>query len=496
MIPPPPTAASNGSAAIRISHLPKSPTGIKGLDEILDGGLPKNRPTLLVGDIGCGKTFLALEYVANGIEKFHENGVFMSFEEKTDELIQNVSNLGYGIEKMVADGQLYFEHLEIHHHLTKEAGAYKIDGLFSHLEDAIDKVSAKRVVLDSLDTLFAELEVHHLRSEFKRLFQWLKEKKVTSIVTAEIGNEFITKLGLEELVADCVIELNNRVESQVAVRRIRVLKYRGSTHGINEYPFIIDENRISVFPLISQGMEQATSSEKISSGIHDLDLLLDGNGFFKGSSILISGTAGTGKTSILASFTNAVCHSGKAVLYCAFEESPLQLVRNMHSIGIHLDHHLANKTLEFYYARPSLQNLELHFMAIREKIAQLNCSVVVLDPITNLMTEGPNSDVRSMLIRMVDFLKYKQITVMFSAAITVGSIERNPSDEGISSMVDTWVMLEDLAIDFNRATKIFVMKSRGMKHSRELRWLNMTPEGLGLSSENMVSPIVLQHEHA
>lgn len=462
------------------SKLIKSPTGIKGFDEITYGGLPQFRPTLVVGAIGCGKTFMAMEYMINGVILYNEPGVFMTFEEKTDELLANVSNFTFDINKLIKDNKIYLEHLEIGHNVIKEAGTYKIDGLFVRLEQAIAKVKAKRVVLDSLDTLFGSLDTHILRSEFKRLFNWLKEKKVTAIVTAEVGNVFLTRMGLEELIADCVIELSSRVTNQICARRLRILKYRGSLHALNEYPFVIDENGMTVFPLVSQGISQKLSNEYISSGISKLDEMLDNKGFYVGSSILVSGTSGTGKSSILASFTNDICKKNQTCLFCAFEEAPNQILRNMLSIGLDLQAHLNSGCLQFYFARPSLQNLELHFMAIKEVINKINPSVILLDPVTNLMTEGPNSEVRSMLTRFIDYLKTKQITVMFTAAITIGSIARNPSDEGISSMVDAWVMVEDIELEGERNRFLYVIKARGMNHSKEVRELVISSAGISL----------------
>jgi circadian clock protein KaiC len=319
-----------------------------------------------------------------------------------------------------------------------------------------------------------------LRSEIRRLFNWLKEKNVTAIITAEIAETYITRLGMEENIADCVIELSNRLTNQITTRRIRILKYRGSYHANNEYPFIIDENGMSVFPVISQGLEQKISVKRISSGIKKLDEMLENKGFFIGSSILISGSAGTGKTSVAASFASSACTQNELCLFCVFEESPNQIMRNMQSIGINLDPFVKSEKLHFYFARPTLQNLELHFMSIKEFINKINPSLIILDPITNLMTEGPNSDIRSMLTRFVDYLKTKQITVMFTAAITLGSIERNPSDEGISSMVDTWLMVQDIELDGERNRSVYVMKSRGMDHSKEVREFVITSEGITL----------------
>jgi circadian clock protein KaiC len=459
---------------------PKSQTGITGLDDMTYGGIPKNRPTLLLGNTGCGKTIMAMEFLINGVVMFDEPGVFMAFEEQTDELVENVKSLDYNLNTHIANNKIYIEHIKVNLDVIKETGKYSLEGLFVRLDQAIKKVNAKRVVLDSLDSLFYGFDSKILRSEFKRLLTWLKEKKVTAIITSELGDHFLTRDGLMEYVADCVIALDNRIMNQITTRRLRIVKYRGSYHGNNEYPFVIDENGINVFPLISEAYQQKSSTERITSGIKDMDVMLDNKGFYEGSSILISGTAGTGKTSIASSFAYSVCDAKNSCLFCAFEEAPNQIVRNMRSIGFHLEPLVKSGVLTFYYARPTLQNLELHFLAIKKIIAELKPSVVILDPITNLMTEGPNSDIRSMLTRFVDFLKTKHITVMFTAAITVGSIERNPSDEGISSMVDTWMMVQDIEVDSERTRSLCVMKSRGMPHSNEVRKFTISSKGITL----------------
>lgn len=464
-----------------IFKFPKAPTGIQGLDEITLGGLPKNRSSLLVGDTGCGKTLMAMEFLVNGIQMFDEPGVFMAFEEKKDELVLNVKSLGFDLDKHISNNKIYIEQVKISPDEMVETGKYNLEGLFVRLEQAIYKVMAKRVVLDSLDKLFYGLDEKILRSEFLRLMTWLKKMEVTAIITSENGDPFLTHKGIVEYVADCVIILDNRLSNQIGTRRLRIVKYRGSTHGNNEYPFTIDESGISVYPLISEAIQQVSSSKRISSGIKDLDDMLDKKGFYEGSSILISGTAGTGKTSIAASFAHSVCQTKKTCLFCAFEEAPNQVIRNMASIGFHLEPLVKSGILTFYYARPTLQNLELHFLAIKKIIHEIKPTVVILDPITNLMTEGPNSDIRSMLTRFVDFLKTKQITVLFTAAITVGSIERNPSDEGISSMVDTWMMVQDIEVDAERTRSLCVMKSRGMVHSNEVRRFIISGKGINLS---------------
>jgi len=461
---------------------PKSPTGIQGLDDITLGGLPKNRPTLLLGNTGCGKTTMAMEFLVNGIEAYNEPGVFMAFEEKTDELILNVKSLGYDLDMYLGKNKIYLDHVHFDTEAIMETGKYNIEGLFVRLEQAINKVKAKRVVLDSLDTLFFGFDYKILRSEFKRLFAWLKEKKVTAIITAEMGSAFLTRQGLAEYVADCVITLDNRVHDQVTTRRLRVVKYRGSVHGNNEYPFIIDEKGITVFPIISEPLDQKISSKIISTGVNDLDEMLGKKGFYVGSSILVSGTAGTGKTSIAAAFALSIVNKKMKCLYCAFEESPSQVMRNMKSIGLSLEPMVQKDYLRFYSSRPTLQNLELHFISIKKLIQEFKPEVLVLDPISNLMTEGPNSGVRLMLTRFVDYLKTLQITVMFTAAITEDLIERNPNDEGISSMVDTWIMVQDAEADSERTRTCTVLKSRGMAHSNKVKQFLISAKGISLKA--------------
>jgi circadian clock protein KaiC len=461
-------------------QFPKSPTGIKGLDDITTGGLPKGRPTLLLGNTGCGKTTLAMEFIVNGIVKYNEPAVFMAFEEKPEELMLNVKSFGFDLEAHLTGNKIYLEYVNLKP-TAKEIGKYDIEGLFVRLGQAIDKVKAKRVVLDSLDTLFYGLDYKILRSEFTRLFYWLKAKGVTAIITAETGAEFLTRQGLEEYVADCVIVLDNRVENQMATRRLRVVKYRGSTHGSSEYPFTIEEKGINVFPIINEPLVLKLSSKIVSSGIKDLDALLGKKGFYVGSSILVSGTAGTGKTSIATAFTVATCNAKMNCLYCAFEEPPEQVIRNMKSVGYNLDPYIQSGHLQFYSSRPTLQNLELHFIYIKKLVEEYKPSVIILDPVTNLMTEGPNSGVRLMLTRFVDYLKAQQVTVFFTAAITEKLIERNPSDEGISSMVDTWIMVEDAEFEAERKRTCTVMKSRGMDHSKMVTEFTISGKGISLS---------------
>jgi circadian clock protein KaiC len=465
-----------------INHplLPKTPTGITGLDEVTGGGIPKGRPTLVCGDAGCGKTLMSLEFIVRGAIEFGEPGVFMAFEEKTDELAMNVASLGFDLEKLQAQKKIKLDHVHIDRTEIEETGEYDLDGLFIRLNYAIDSIGAKRVVLDTLENLFSGLSNQAvLRAELRRLFHWLKEKGVTAIITGERGEGNLTRQGLEEYVSDCVILLDHRVINQISTRRLRIVKYRGSVHGTNEYPFLIDEDGISVLPVTSLKLEKPVSSNRVSSGIPALDKMLDGKGFFKGSSILVSGTAGTGKTSIAAYFANETCRKGSRCIYFAFEESPKQIVRNMHSIGVDLQQHVDNGILKFFASRPTLYGLEMHLVAMYKLIKQFKPDAVILDPITNLITVGSVSEVKAMLIRLIDFLQEEQVTVMFTA-LTLNNIVNEQTDEGVSSLVDAWLLVRDIEHNGERNRGMYIMKSRGMKHSNQVREFIITDKGLDL----------------
>jgi len=460
--------------------LPKTPTGITGLDEITGGGIPKGRPTLVCGDAGCGKTLMSLEFIIRGAIDFGEPGVFMAFEEKTDELAMNVASLGFDLDKLQEEKKIKLDHVHIDRSEIEETGEYDLEGLFIRLNYAIDSIGAKRVVLDTLENLFSSLTNEAvLRAELRRLFHWLKDKGVTAIITGERGEGKLTRQGLEEYVSDCVILLDHRVINQISTRRLRIVKYRGSVHGTNEYPFLIDEEGISVFPVTSLKLEKPVSSERIKSGILALDKMLDGKGFFKGSSILVSGTAGTGKTSIAAYFANQTCSEGNKCIYFAFEESPNQIIRNMHSIGVNLQQYVDKGLLKFFASRPTLYGLEMHLVAMYKTIKKFKPQSVVLDPITNLITVCSVSEVKSMLIRLIDFLQEEQITVMFTA-LTLNTIISDQTDEGVSSLVDAWLLVRDIEYNGERNRGMYIMKSRGMKHSNQVREFVITDKGLDL----------------
>lgn len=460
--------------------IPKTLTGISGLDEITLGGLPSGRPTLVCGEAGSGKTLFSIEFIVKGALDYGEPGVFMAFEEKAEELKANVASLGFDLEQLEKDKKIRLDYVHIDRSEIEETGEYDLEGLFIRLGYAIDSIGAKRVALDTIENLFAGLNnTAVLRAEIRRLFQFLKSKGVTAVITGERGGNGLTRQGLEEYVSDCVILLDHRIINQISTRRLRVVKYRGSVHGTNEYPFLIDDEGISVLPVTSLELNHEVSTKSLPSGIAALDKMLGNSGFYKGSSILVSGTAGTGKTSIAATFANAACLRGEKCLFFAFEESPKQIIRNMRSIGIDLQKHLKEGSLEFYASRPTLYGLEMHLVAIHKAIKKSKPSVVILDPITNLITIGSVSDVKTMLVRLIDFLQAEQITVMFTA-LTLNNIVNEQTDEGVSSLVDAWLLIRDIETNGERNRGLYIMKSRGMKHSNQIREFVITDKGLDL----------------
>jgi circadian clock protein KaiC len=462
------------------TQLKKSPTGISGLDEITNGGLPKGRPTLVCGAAGCGKTLFAMEFLVRGATQYNEPGVFMSFEETAKELTDNVASLGFDLNRLVASKRLLIDHVRVERSEIEETGEYDLDGLFIRLGHAIKSIGAKRVVLDTVESLFAGLpNALILRSELRRLFRWLKDRGMTAIITGEKGENTLTRYGLEEYVSDCVIFLDHRVTDQLSIRRMRIVKYRGSTHGTNEYPFLIEEKGISVLPITSMGLNHPVSTRRISTGIPRLDTMLGGKGYFRGSSILLSGTAGTGKTSAAASFIDAACRRGERCIFFAFEESSAQIIRNMRSVGIDLEPWVAKGFLRFHAERPSVYGLETHLLTMHKAINQFKPAVVAVDPITNLMTAGNPIDVKSMLTRLIDFLKMNQITAMFTTLTAAGG-PLEQSEVGISSLADVWLLLRDIEIGGERNRGMYILKSRGMAHSNQIREFLLTDKGINL----------------
>jgi circadian clock protein KaiC len=404
----------------------KAPTGIPGFDEITNGGLPEGRPTLVCGGPGCGKTLFGITFLVRGALDYGQPGALITFEETEIELTKNVVSLGFDLNKLVAQKKLAIDHIHIDRNELQEMGDFSLAGLFVRIGYAIDSVKAKRVVLDTLESLFSGISNESiLRAELRRLFSWLKDKGVTAVITAERGVDTMTRFGLEEYVSDCVILLENRVDSKIATRLLRVVKYRGSSHGFNEYPFLISEQGISVLPITSLGLDYEISKEYITSGITGLDKLLASKGFFRGSSILISGTAGTGKTSMVAQAIAAACARGESCIYFAFEEAASQIVRNMQSIGIDLEHFIKGGLLHFSALRPSTRGLEMHLNAIHRLTEEIKPSVVVIDPVTNLGSIASISEIKSMLTRLIDYFKMNHITAFFTSLTGGGQHEEH-----------------------------------------------------------------------
>jgi circadian clock protein KaiC len=459
-------------------ELTKTLTGIRGLDEITGGGLPTGRPTLVCGGPGSGKTLLALTFLVNGALHFDEPGVLMTFEENAEEIASDVASLGFDLPELIASRRLSIDYVRVERSEIEETGEYDLAGLFVRLDYAIRTVAAKRVVLDTIESLFAGLKDDAvLRSELRRMFRWLKDQGVTALITGERGEGLLTQQGLEEYVSDAVILLDHRVHDQVSTRRLRVVKYRGSHHGTNEYPFLIDATGISVLPVSSMALEHDAPLDRISAGISGLDQMLGDKGYYRGSTVLISGSAGTGKTSLAAHFVDAACRRGERCLCFLFEESPLQLLRNMRSIGIDLEPWVTAGLLQFHADRPSRYGLETHLLTMHQVVADFRPTVVVVDPVTNLMTVGTRADVHAMLTRMIDHLKTESITAVLTS-LSPGLTDIERTETTISSLMDTWIRLANDEVGGQHRRGLYVLKSRGMAHSNELREFALTERGL------------------
>ena len=461
-------------------YLPKCPTGIQGLDEITGGGLPRGRPTLVCGGAGCGKTLLAAEFLVRGAVQFGEPGVFMSFEETEAELKANVASLGFDLAGLVRRKKIVLDHVYIERSEIQETGEYDLEGLFVRLNHAIDSIGARRVVLDTLEALFAGLPNEAiLRAELRRLFRWLKDKGVTAVITAERGREQLTRHGLEEYVSDCVILLDHRVNDQIATRHLRVVKYRGALHGTNEFPFLIGDEGISVLPITSLGLNHKVSNGRISTGIPRLDAMLGGRGFFRGSSILLTGTPGTGKTSVAAHFAQAAARRGERVLFFSFEESPNQIIRNMRSIGLRLEPLVQRGLLRFHAARPTLYGLEMHLATMFKEITEFEPAVVIVDPMTSLLAAGTDYETKAMVTRLIDYLKGGQVTSLFTS-LTHGGHALQQSEIAMSSLMDSWLLLQDFEGNGERNRVLYVLKARGMAHSNQVREFLISNRGIDL----------------
>ena len=458
----------------------KAPTGIPGLDEITFGGLPAGRPTLVAGGPGSGKTLLGISFLVEGAQRYNEPGVLFTFEEKAEELATDVRSLGFDLNKLCDEKKLLVDYVHVDRTEIEETGEYDLEGLFVRLDHAIKQIGAKRVMLDTIETLFGGLkDTGILRAELRRLFRWLRDRQMTAVVTAERGENQFTRQGLEEYITDAVISLDHRVDEQISTRRIRVVKYRGSTHGTNEYPFLIDRDGINVLPVTSLSLEHDAPKERVSSGLTELDDMLGGKGFYRASTVLLTGTAGTGKTTLSAHFVNAACARGEKCLYFLFEESPQQMLRNMASAGIELRRWVDRGLLTFAAERPNRYGLENHLLQMHNAVEIHDPDVVVVDPITNLMAVGSHTDVRSMLTRLIDFLKNRGVTAMF-ASLTGGEHNLETTETLISSLMDTWILVAVDTQHDQRQRKLYVLKSRGMAHSDEVRPFRFTSHGIEL----------------
>ena len=477
------TTRKNAKPAPNPDKLKKCPTGIKGFDEITEGGLPKNRITLISGGAGSGKTLLGIDFLVNGVINYKEPGVFMSFEETEDEIYQDVASLNLDLAGLISRKEICFEHVVLDRNDIHEKGEFNLEGLFVRLELAIDSIHAKRVVLDSIESLFAGItDTGVLRLEIKRLFRWLKQKQVTAIITGEQGQTSFTRHGLEEYISDCIILLDNRVRQQVSTRRIRVIKYRGSNHGTNEYPFVIDKDGLSVIPITSAGLDHPGTDEKVSTGVASLDKLFAGGGYTRGSTVLVSGTAGTGKTSLAASFAEASCKRGERCLYLSYEESPGQLIQNMRSVSLNLERWSKKGLLKIVSTRPAFFGLEMHLLDLYKILADFKPTAVVIDPLTSLIGQADTSEIQSMLTRMIDALKSRGITGVFTSLVSSTAQNDTSGEIGVSSLIDTWIVVRELEENEGRRRTrgLYIVKSRGTGHSSDVQKMIVSDDGIHL----------------
>jgi circadian clock protein KaiC len=474
-------AAKNRPDGATTLALQKAATGIDGLDAITEGGLPRGRPTLVCGASGCGKTMLAAEFLIRGALQFGEPGVFMMFEETAVELSANLASLGFDLPKLQRQKKIALDYVRVERSEIEETGEYDLEGLFIRLGHAIDSIGAKRVVLDTIEALFAGVPNHAiLRAELRRLFRWLKDKGVTAVITGERGESSLTRYGLEQYVADCVILLDHRIADQVSTRRLRIVKYRGSSHGTNEYPFLIGPNGLSVMPITSLRLDHPVTKERLSTGIDGVDEMLGGLGPFRGSSVLVSGSPGTGKSTVAATFVNAACARGERALLFSYEESSNQLIRNMRSVGIDLLQWSQQGLLQIHATRPTLYGLEQHLVHVYDLVRLFRPSVVVLDPISNLSLHSTEGTARPMLMRLIDFLKTQRVTALLTSQTSESAISQPDSDVGVSSLMDSWLLLSNFAYNGERTRTLQVLKSRGMPHSNQVREFVFSSTGVDL----------------
>jgi len=463
------------------STLAKAATGVDGFDELTGGGLPQGRPTLVCGGPGCGKTLFALQFLVHGA-MHGEGGVFVTFEETEEDLLKNAASLGYDLPDLIERKRLTVEYVRVERSEIEETGEYDLEGLFIRLDDALRTTRARRIVLDTIESLFAGLtDAGVLRAELRRLFNWLKERGITAVITGERGTDTLTRQGLEEYVSDCVIFLDHRVNEQISTRRLRVVKYRGSSHGTNEYPFLIDRRGLAVLPVTSLQLIHRATSERVSTGLDWLDDMFGGRGYFRTSSVLLSGGAGTAKTTLAACFLDAACRRGERALCFQFEESPSQYARNMRSVGLNIDRWVKKGLLQIQAARPTLYGLEFHLATMHREVDEMKPAVVVVDPLSSF-TGGSFDEVNTMVMRLIDYLKGRNITALFTHLIP-GSGASHEVEVGVSSLIDTWILLRNAPPGEQGGRHLSILKSRGMAHSSERRAFALTDDGPIVSAE-------------
>jgi circadian clock protein KaiC len=471
-------AKKKGNNKAASLQLPKTCTGISGFDQITEGGVPTGRPTLVCGGPGSGKTLFAMEFLVKGATEFDEPGLFVAFEETQDELTKNVASLGFDLKALVARKKIILDYIPIERSEIEVTGEYDLEGLFVRLGYLLDSIKARRIVIDTLEALFASLPNEAiLRAELRRLFRWLKERGVTAVITAERGGKegTLTRHGLEEYVSDCVVLLDHRVIEQMSTRRLRIVKYRGTFHGTNEYPFLIERDGISILPISAVELKHEVSTDRIPTGLSALDGMLDG-GYYRGSTILISGTAGAGKSTYAAACVHAASRSGRKSMYFAFEESEPQIIRNMRSIGMDLEPWVQQGLLRFQASRPTVYGLEMHLVRMHALIDEFKPEIVVMDPISNMVAVGSEREVNAMLSRLIDFLKGRGITAIFTTLAHPETTE--VTEVAISSLIDTWLLLRMDETSGERNRTLFILKSRGMAHSNQVREFRLSSQGI------------------
>lgn len=470
----------------RTASIAKVSTGIEGLDEVTGGGFPQGRPILICGSAGCGKTVFGIQFLVKGIVENDEPGVFVSFEETAADLTDNVASLGFDLDKLTAEKKLRIDYIRIERSEIEETGEYDLEGLFIRLNYAIDAIGAKRVVLDTLESLFSGMQNEGvLRSEIRRLFKWLKEKGVTTVITGERGETNLTRQGLEEFVSDCVILLDFRVVNQIATRRLRIVKYRGSTHGTNEYPFLIDENGISVIPITSLKLDYKASADVISTGLKPLNALFKKGGIYEGGSTLITGSAGTAKTILAGYFALGSCLRNERALLFSFEEAPDQTMRNLLAIGIDLRPYIDSNLLLIHASRPTLHGLEMHLLTVNKLLEEFRPKTVIVDPISSLVSVGTALEVKAMLVRLIDTLKTRKINALFTCLVSrMGSVTDDGTIEAVSSLADNWLHLQNELVDGKRQRSLLIVKSRGMEHYNDWANFTITPAGINIAASS------------